>query len=428
MTIGSSGFSAASSYSSGSKAKKSAESSSKLSDSHNDALSAGTVASADISSPTSEVAGVTSFTPVSGKSFSVGGLTYWVQNGNHDWSLTNPDSQTLRFEVRSGDQWQYDPDWKERSEIASDAVYAPGQAVSVSYSVMIEPGHANTADWLVLGQFHADDGVTSPPMAMELVGDKMAIVLRYQLPGGAYQTQYVFQDTNDIVRGHYYDMKISANFENDNNGFLDVWRDGTQIVDYNGPIGYGYDVYWKMGVYRAESKETIAVNYKDFFFDDGTGGVVIVGTSQGDTIAQDETPPGQPTPTNNGDQIYTKAGQDTVNAGAGADLISSGSGSDTLNAGKGNDEIVGGPGNDVLKGGRGKDAFRFAGDFGKDKIRDFHPNQDLIVFDNAFKDYADLKTHMESHKGGTLITDGHDSLFLSKVKFAKLDAHDFMFA
>jgi hypothetical protein len=42
-----------------------------------------------------------------------------------------------------------------------------------------------------------------------------------------------------------------------------------QIVDYSGPIGYGYDVYWKMGIYRAEATETLAADYSGFFITDG---------------------------------------------------------------------------------------------------------------------------------------------------------------
>jgi hypothetical protein len=72
-----------------------------------------------------------------------------------------------------------------------------------------------------------------------------------------------------IQRGHAYDMTVSARFSNDNSGFLKVWRDDVQIVDYSGPIGYGYDVYWKMGIYRAEATETLAADYSGFFITDG---------------------------------------------------------------------------------------------------------------------------------------------------------------
>ena len=219
--------------------------------------------------PSAAYGGVSSFSSVNGQSVVVAALEYTVQNGNAGWSIANPDLDTLRFEVRSGDKWQYDSNTRERSEIAGDELYAPTDIITLNYDFMVEPGQSNTADWVVLGQFHADDLTTSPPYAMELKDDRMAIMVRY-LDSKKYVSQYVYVDPNDIERGHSYDMTVSARFSNDSSGFLEVWRDDVQIVDYSGPIGYGYDVYWKMGIYRAEAAEALAANYSDFFITDGS--------------------------------------------------------------------------------------------------------------------------------------------------------------
>ena len=271
---------------------------------------------------------------------------------------------------------------------------------------------------MVIGQFHADDDTTSPPLAIEMVGEKMAVVVRYQLPGETSQKMfYAYVDDSDIQRGKYYDIKITARFSNDDNGFVDVWRDGKQLVDYNGPLGYGYDVYWKHGIYREESKETLAVNYKNFSLTTD-GGVVIVGTKSSDIVASNESPSGQPTPTDQGDLIVLKKGKDVVVAGAGDDKVV---------AGGGKDKIDGGDGNDILKGGKGKDIFTFAQDFGNDKIKDYKPNKDKIEFSGIFDDYKDMKDHWYKHKGSTVIDVDGDSVLISKVKPGKLDAHDFLF-
>ncbi len=369
-----------------------------------------------------------------------------MQNGNYNWSLSNPDPQTLRFEVRSGDQWQYDPDYKERSEVSGDDLYHPGTTLTTSYSVMVEPGKANTADWIVLGQFHADDNVSSPPLATELIGEKMAIVVRYHLPGeSAVHAFYVYQDPNNIERGHYYQMQIAVKFENDGGGFVDVYRDGKQIVDYNGPIGYGNDVYWKEGVYRAESNETMAVSFRDLSITKDSG-VTIVGTDQGDTISKTAAPAGQPTVTNHGDVIIGQAGSDKVLAGNGSDkivaasgndtiigsrgkdLLDGGSGDDVLKGNKGNDTLTGGTGNDKLYGGGGKDIFYFGPDFGKDVIRDFRHGYDKVEFDHdLFADYAAVAATMHKASGGVMITHGDNSVFLADAKMSKIDAHDFIF-
>lgn len=370
-------------------------------------------------------------------SYEFSGTQYWVHNGGQAWSLSAPGSDTLRFEVRSGDQWWKDPDWKERSEICGDQVLDAGQTISVRYGCMIEPGAANTADWIVLGQFHADDSHTSPPFALELVGEKMAVVLRYQLPGQSSQTTvYAWIDDRNIERGRYYDIDIKVNFDVTGKGFLEVWRDGSQIVDYDGPIGYGYGVYWKHGVYREESKETIAVNYKDFALavDDG---VVIVGTAAADRIDPRSSPDGQPTVTSRDDLIRGAGGSDKAMAGGGDDILvmgrgndraTGGEGNDVLKGARGNDRLDGGFGNDVLKGSKGKDMFVFAAGYGDDVIRDLRVGQDRIAFDDAlFAGRSGVLAAATPMANGVMVTAGEDSLFLAGITMSQLKAADFLF-
>ena len=46
-------------------------------------------------------------------------------------------------------------------------------------------------------------------------------------------------------------------------GYVGVWLDGTQIVNYHGPVGAtGSEYYWKIGVYRGPAIETIVVDYQ----------------------------------------------------------------------------------------------------------------------------------------------------------------------
>jgi hypothetical protein len=180
---------------------------------------------------------VTSFSEKSESWFKIDGVDYSTQNGNESYSLALNDD-TFRFEVRPDDFWKYGSKTSERSEIRGETVYAPGEALNISYSFMIEPGAANTAtgrggdgSWLVLGQFHADDWESQPPFAIEMLTEKMAIVVRYGDPID-HEYRELYADTKDIERGHYYDMDIEVRFENNGNGFLNVWRDGEKIVSY----------------------------------------------------------------------------------------------------------------------------------------------------------------------------------------------------
>ncbi len=387
---------------------------------------------------------ITDFSPKSESWFGIDGTTYSTQNGNgaHGLALNG---DTFHFEVRPDDRWAKDSRTSERSEIRGETVYAPGEVLNVSYSFMIEPGAPNTAtgrggdgSWLILGQFHADDWESQSPFAIEMLKEKMAIVVRYGDPVDHHYRE-LFVDTKDIERGRYYDMDIEVRFENNGNGFLNVWRDGEKIVTYEGPVGYDNGVYWKYGIYRSETDTTIAVNYRDISVGKGGAGegVLIVGTPVADEINAATGPAGQPAVTDRGDTIVSGGGSDVTVAGSGddkvigskgKDVLNGGAGNDAVKGGTGNDKLVGGSGSDVLTGGKGKDTFVFAGSIDDSRIKDFRPGEDLIRFDKAlFTDYAALKDAMSSTKGGVMIDAGNGTVFLDKVKLHKLDADDFLF-
>lgn len=203
---------------------------------------------------------ITNFKAANNSTINIDGVGYFVENANKPYSLANPDSVTLRFELRSGDHWTSpdftDPTTSERCEIASSAKFPNGQQVNIAYDFMIEPGAPNTASWIVLGQMHESNVPDSPPFAVELVnGDHMAINI------GTSSLNYLYKDANPIVRGKHYAMVVQALFSK-TAGFLNVWRDGIQIVNYKGVLGTGAATYWKEGVYRHSAAETLAAQYR----------------------------------------------------------------------------------------------------------------------------------------------------------------------
>ncbi len=367
----------------------------------------------------------------------IDGAPYTAHNGERPWSLGVRDADTFRFEVRSGDQWFQDPGHKERSEIRGETIYADGDTLNVKYTVMLEPGGANTADWALLNQFHADDDYTSPPFALELIGERMAIIVRFKTPGEDSETKLeLYVDHHNVKRGHYYDFELEVSFDIGGGGFLDVWRDGEQIVDYDGPIGYGYGVYWKQGIYREQSEETLAVVYKDLSIA-SDGGVTIVGSRAADRIDPYTSPDGQPLITGHDDIIrgaggadFAKAegGDDKMIMGRGNDRAFGGAGDDFLNGGRGNDRLVGEAGDDVLIGGKGKDTFVFATGFGSDTIRDFEIASDRIEFDDrVFASFSEMMSAAWEEDGGVMIATGEDTLFLAGVRLKQLESADVLF-
>ena len=198
--------------------------------------------------------------------FVAGGQDYWVQNAARVWSLTSPSTAVARFEVRSGDVWTYDNASRERSEIAGVTNYANGTEIDLHYGFKLEPGATNTAAWTVVGQLHQDSAVGgSPPFAFYLVGEQMAVQVGFTNAQGSQVQETVYLDPTPIQRGHVYDIKVAVTFDPKGNGALVVWRDGVEIVDYRGALGYVGETstYFKEGIYRAAAAETLAADYSN---------------------------------------------------------------------------------------------------------------------------------------------------------------------
>jgi hypothetical protein len=220
---------------------------------------------------------ITSFSTTPESKFEVGGFDYGVDTAGKSYSLTSPDSQTLRFEVRPGDYASYDSSSVDRSEISGD--YIPGNTpIGINYQFMVEPNgtnntFTNTASWLLVGQMHDGGTVTgtSPPFAMQLEGNHLQLVARYVEPGGNpsngssdLHMLTLWTDPNPIVPGQYYDINIQANVSNTGGGLLKLSVNGQQVVNYSGPLGYGSQTHWEEGVYRnAGPTETVTADFRN---------------------------------------------------------------------------------------------------------------------------------------------------------------------
>src|SRR6202008_4533452 len=179
------------------------------------------------------------------------------------WAITEINDHTLQFQLRPGDLW---PDnGSARSEISGSTIFAANATVNLSYQFEVLPGFNDTSNnlsWQILGQFHADDNNPiyqtfsegSPPLAFHLTGpnglgegDYLAIQALYALPGqtswtaatqsGDPENGFIWVSPTPIVRGQSYDVQVEASFQNNSSGFLEVWINGTEVVNYHGPLG-----------------------------------------------------------------------------------------------------------------------------------------------------------------------------------------------
>lgn len=195
----------------------------------------------------------------------VGGTLYSVHSARLSHNITAPEPDVLRFQVNHGDVWEDDWSRYERAEIAGP-VYPADETLIVSYDLMIEPGEPSKSEWVVLSQFHADDLDTPPPFAIEFSNEQMVVRIRWRRDGEIGQIR-LHRDKENLERGRYYRMHIRLRFADseEEDGWVKVWRDGEVIADYEGPLGYGYGAYWKMGIYRTQAPETLAVNVRNLF-------------------------------------------------------------------------------------------------------------------------------------------------------------------
>jgi hypothetical protein len=176
------------------------------------------------------------------------GRRYWVQNCGAPRALrVDPVLSDVRFELRPGDLWH----GTERTEIACTSELVKAR---VAFEFMIEPGAANTAEWLVLSQFWQRQ---SPSVAMELEGEALRFVVR------ADGIDYLrVREGIALARGHYHAVRFDI-VSGARGGALDVEMDGEQVVRYRGPLGYALPGYWKSGIYRAPGAETLVMHQRN---------------------------------------------------------------------------------------------------------------------------------------------------------------------
>jgi Ca2+-binding RTX toxin-like protein len=99
-----------------------------------------------------------------------------------------------------------------------------------------------------------------------------------------------------------------------------------------------------------------------------------------------------------------------------ARLLEGTTGANTLTGGAGDDIIRGGRGNDVLAGGAGEDTFIFAAGDGADRITDFSPGPDRLLFQGIAADQLKAAAATVGGVAGLSISYGTgDSVFLAGV-------------
>lgn len=210
---------------------------------------------------------ITAFNPASDNwqtpnDFVLDGQQWFKENANKAWSLTKIDNYTVRMEVRPGDLWA--DDGTSRSEILTVKNTPYGAVFKASWTMLVEAGVPGTMAWRSTVQVHDGD---VPIVSLSIINDIMNVLVN-QTQGPSTQP---YLDTAPIQRGHPYTMSLEMKKASDSTGYLKMWRDGVQIVNYTGPIGINSNTaYIKFGVYQGWPENVsspLAIRYGNIALD-----------------------------------------------------------------------------------------------------------------------------------------------------------------
>jgi hypothetical protein len=203
---------------------------------------------------------IENFTAANTGRYKVDGFDVHNQNANKSWSITKLDDYTLRFEIRSGDR---ESGGNERDEVQFRQNYNEGVMQNWEGTVTVLPGPVSTGSWFSLVQCHATSNVapTYCPfgIGIERHTDKLQVTL--QEPNQS-SNNYVYTSPNPIPRGQPMRLKVKVKMAK--NGYVGMWWDDKQIVNFNGPVyAANSQYYWKYGEYRGDAPETVKVEFRN---------------------------------------------------------------------------------------------------------------------------------------------------------------------
>ncbi|MFJ3959025.1 heparin lyase I family protein [Arthrobacter sp. NPDC090010] len=205
----------------------------------------------------------------------------WNDNIPVGWAFAHPSNRRRmeRYEVRPGDQSDKVVTNPTRSEMGSAWANSPnliptGTTCWISYWINVEkPVTPN--QWAILGQYHQNDAETSgatghtyPLMTVGFEGWGSTTKFRYSYryigastPPG--QTEWAsLEDPAAYEFGTWTHFVAKITTKEDRSGTVSLWRDGGQIMNGLGPIGYinsGGNMF-QHGIYTGVQDNTVFSN------------------------------------------------------------------------------------------------------------------------------------------------------------------------
>jgi hypothetical protein len=216
------------------------------------------------------------------------GKSYSIQSAPLDGSA----EAALRFELRKGEHYS-DLFGKTsfRAEVNARDFPPPGSIRWYAFSLLIPGDFPIEDNRLVLAQWHGADkkylgeAPRSPCLAFRYSKACLSITLnscadRIVRDPKAVQSKTLFR-AEGFPRGAWNDFMIQAKWSCKDDGFVNVWWNGRQVVHYAGPVGYHDDFgpYFKFGLYRDDSDPTYVVYFNHVRMGTRREGVQVPGQS-----------------------------------------------------------------------------------------------------------------------------------------------------
>lgn len=149
---------------------------------------------------------------------------------------------------------------KRRTEIFEDGVES-GSEYWYGFSHYLPEDWVIDDSWTILAQWHGQPDPDSgephrvPPLDLLIVGDEWSIKHRTDADAISLSksppTELAWTGEIQEDLGTWTDWVFHTKWSHEDDGLLEVWKNGVQIVDYSGPIGFNDDFgpYFKAGVY-----------------------------------------------------------------------------------------------------------------------------------------------------------------------------------
>lgn len=192
-----------------------------------------------------------------------------------DSKIVRAGSHSVRFEVRQGDKrFNSRKDVSYRAELYIDKEVLMNVETWYGFSLFIpkdfpiEDNRLVIGQWWSLGEAKERWAKRSPVLALRFVNGRFYITTRNsreRIMAGNSGKEAVIHENYNFPLGIWNDFIFQVKWSYKEDGFVNVWQNGKQIVKYSGGIGYNDDrgPIFKVGIYKDDSPSTYIVYFDE---------------------------------------------------------------------------------------------------------------------------------------------------------------------